>query len=201
MLRGTDDVDNAIGFDCVPGNALLDYWSHRQLGVEYDDRGQYAASGSTDNALLEQLLDEPFFRLAPPKSTGRDLFNPDWLYARLDAAGARAPADVQATLTALTAIAIVRDIAAYAPACDAVYVCGGGARNDWLMTEIRRQLDRAGLAAARLASTAALGIPPQQVEAIAFAWLARQFMLRQPASLPSVTGAAGARVLGALYPA
>jgi len=187
------------GFDCGPGNALLDYWAHRHLQQRYDDGGAYAAQGQLVQPLLADLLGEPFFALAPPKSTGRDLFNSDWLTAKLAPHAALAPADVQATLTFLTAISIAREIERHAVDCDAVFVCGGGALNRTLIRDLKSALSTLGLHVA-VQATDVLGVPALQVEAFAFAWLARQFVARQAGNLTAVTGAAGPRVLGALYP-
>ncbi|CAB3766199.1 anhydro-N-acetylmuramic acid kinase [Burkholderia puraquae] len=187
------------GFDCGPANALLDEWATRHLGKPYDDGGKFAARGTVHAPLLDMLLDEPYFAALPPKSTGRDLFNPAWLDAKLAAFAQVAPEDVQATLTALTAVSIAREIAQHAAGCKAVFVCGGGARNPVLLDALRHALREAGVPAT-VDTTAALGVPPQQVEALAFAWLAYRFTARQPGNLATVTGAAGNRVLGALYP-
>jgi anhydro-N-acetylmuramic acid kinase len=187
------------GFDCGPGNALLDYWAHRHLQQRYDDGGAYAAQGQVIQPLLADLLGEPFFALAPPKSTGRDLFNSGWLTAKLASHGALAPADVQATLTFLTAVSIAREIERHAIDCDAVFVCGGGALNRTLMRDLENALSTLSLHVA-VQATDVLGVPALQVEAFAFAWLARQFVARQAGNLTAVTGAAGPRVLGALYP-
>ncbi|CAM2140860.1 anhydro-N-acetylmuramic acid kinase [Pararobbsia alpina] len=191
---------SVTGFDCGPGNALMDYWVQQHRGTAYDEGGAFAASGTVDEALLDALLEDPYFVAAPPKSTGRDLFNPDWLAQRLgDVAVLPEPADVQATLAALTAETIASDIARHAPACEAVYVCGGGAYNLTLMSMLDEALNRRGLRA-EVQSTAALGVPPHHVEAFAFAWLAYRFVHREPGNLVAVTGARGPRVLGALYP-
>lgn len=187
------------GFDCGPANALIDAWAARHLGKPYDDGGKFAARGTVDAPLLDALLDEPYFDAQPPKSTGRDLFNPAWLDAKLAAFAHVTPEDVQATLTALTAVSIAREIARHAPDCSAVYACGGGARNPVLLDALGNALRERGVRAA-VDTTATLGVPPQQVEALAFAWLARRFAAREPGNLASVTGAAGDRVLGALYP-
>ncbi|MBO9536886.1 anhydro-N-acetylmuramic acid kinase [Herbaspirillum sp.] len=186
------------GFDTGPGNALMDAWIKLHRGQHYDADGDWGASGKVHEGLLARLRDENFFRLAPPKSSGRDLFHMDWLQAALQKTGeAVAPADVQATLAMLTAGTIADAIAAHAPDAQQVYVCGGGAENRFLMRLLQQALQgRAGVQ-----STAALGIAPNQVEALAFAWLARRFDLRLPGNLPAVTGARGLRVLGALYPA
>jgi len=153
-----------------------------------------------DHAQLDALLDEPFFELPPPKSTGRDLFNPAWMDAKLAAFANLAPADVQATLTALTATTVAREIARHASDVRAVYVCGGGARNPVLMKMLEQALEDGGVAGVPVMTTEALGVPPQQVEALAFAWLAMRCVAREPGNLPAVTGASGARVLGAIYP-
>jgi anhydro-N-acetylmuramic acid kinase len=188
------------GFDCGPANALIDEWALRHLQRAYDDGGQFAAQGAVHPALLDALLDEPFFELPPPKSTGRDLFNPAWMDAKLAAFASLAPADVQATLTALTATTVAREIARHASDVRAVYVCGGGARNPVLMKMLQQALEDGGVAGVPVMTTEALGVPPQQVEAFAFAWLAMRCVAREPGNLPAVTGASGGRVLGAIYP-
>lgn len=185
------------GFDCGPGNALLDDWIHRHRGLPYDDRGAWAASGNVDETLLARLLDEPYFQAPPPKSTGRDLFHPGWLRDVLENFGGVGPSavDVQATLATLTATAIARDIKTHAPHAHRLIVCGGGARNDYVMATLARLLPGIDVQ-----TTADFGVPVSQVEAIAFAWLARQCVRRAPGNVPTVTGAAGPRVLGAIYP-
>ncbi|MGU7783676.1 anhydro-N-acetylmuramic acid kinase [Burkholderia sp. PU8-34] len=187
------------GFDCGPANALIDEWASRHLGKPYDEGGRFAARGNIHAPLLDALLDEPYFDAPPPKSTGRDLFNPAWLDGKLAAFAQLAPEDIQATLTALTAVSIAHEVAQHAPDCTAVYVCGGGARNPVLLDTLVNALRDRGVRAA-VDTTTALGVPPQQVEALAFAWLARRFTARETGNLASVTGAAGDRVLGALYP-
>jgi anhydro-N-acetylmuramic acid kinase len=185
------------GFDTGPGNVLMDGWIARHQGKQYDADGAWAASGMVDESLLAELLAEPYFALAAPKSTGRDLFHMDWLDAIL-ARGPSLPAqDVQATLTALTAVSIASEIEAEAEQVDAVYVCGGGAYNGALMRELKAALG--GNTA--VASTAVLGVAPNRVEALAFAWLGYRFQQRKAGNLPAVTGAKGDRILGALYPA
>lgn len=194
-----DGQGGVRGFDCGPGNALMDAWCQQHLGLDYDDQGAWAASGRVDDALLAVLLDEPFLAQRPPKSTGRDLFNPGWLALRLQAAGvgARAlpAADVQATLAELTVRAASQALLAHLPQARRLLVCGGGAYNLHLMRRLA-----ALLPAMAVASTDSAGLPPLQVEAAAFAWLARAFVQRRPANCPAVTGAVGGRVLGALYP-
>lgn len=196
VLHGDGRVS---GFDTGPGNVLMDLWVARHTGKPYDENGAFAAAGRVDEQLLETLLDEPYFRQPPPKSTGRDLFHAEWLDAKLAQHAHLAPADVQATLTRLTAVSIAQAIEASTadqPA-QAVYVCGGGAYNGVLLRDIADVLG----GAVPVASTDALGVAPNRVEALAFAWLGYRFMRRQPGNLPAVTGAAGLRVLGALYPA
>jgi anhydro-N-acetylmuramic acid kinase len=172
------------GFDTGPGNVLMDAWIGRHLGKEYDADGAWAATGKLNPVLLGVLLEEPYFAQPAPKSTGRDLFHAEWLDARLAQCPGLPPEDVQATLTALTALTIARAINDEIADVDAVYVCGGGAYNGTLLREL----------------AAALGVPPNRVEAMVFAWLAHRFDERQPGNLPSVTGARGERILGALYP-
>ncbi|MBZ8138499.1 anhydro-N-acetylmuramic acid kinase [Rubrivivax gelatinosus] len=182
------------GFDCGPGNALLDFWSQRHLGQPYDADGAWAAGGQVDQRLLQALLADGFFGRPPPKSTGRDLFNEAWLAARLDTK--LAPRDVMATLAELTARGAADALQTLAPATARLVVCGGGAFNRHLMARLAALLPRA-----RLISSAELGIPPDQVEAIAFAWLAQAHLERRAGNRVAVTGARGERVLGALYPA
>lgn len=191
---------DVIGFDTGPGNVLMDAWISQHNGSHYDANGEWAKSGCVQDSLLKALLDEEFFALAPPKSTGRDLFHPAWLAEKLTGFPNISSADVQATLTMFTAVTLSEAIRIYAPNTQAVYVCGGGAYNGLLMSWIgqRLQLHQPTI---RLASTDTLGIAPNQVEAVAFAWLAQRFITRQPGNLPAVTGARGLRVLGALYPA
>jgi anhydro-N-acetylmuramic acid kinase len=183
-----------FGFDTGPGNRLLDAWIAREQGQSLDRDGAWAAGGRCDAGLLEALRDEPYLRLPPPKSTGRELFNLDWLERRL--LGVRLdPRDVQATLLEFTAVTIGEAVGAHAPD-SAVYVCGGGAHNAALLAALRRQPG-----VGRVASTAALGVDPDYVEAIAFAWFARQTLAGIATGSPSVTGAAASRILGGIYAA
>ena len=187
------------GFDCGPANALLDLWCHVSIGQAYDAGGAWAASGAVDARLLDALLDEPYFSLPAPKSTGRDRFHHEWLEARLAASDARRrlpPRDIQATLAELTAETCVRALRVHGADAAEVIVCGGGAYNADLMERLRQ-----AMAPTAVVSSDARGLPPDQVEATAFAWLARAFMRREPGNIATVTGAAGPRILGALYPA
>ncbi len=183
------------GYDTGPGNLLMDGWIHAQRGQRYDDSGQWAASGRVLPDLLAELMSEPYLALPAPKSTGRDLFNTAWLTQHLQHFASAAPADVQATLTAFTAFTLANAIQRDAPGAEAVYVCGGGAMNTCLMRLLQEKL------ACPVSDTGVLGVSPQHVEALAFAWLAERFCERLPGNLPSVTGARGPRLLGALYPA
>jgi anhydro-N-acetylmuramic acid kinase len=198
LLPPLDAPENpaVLGFDCGPGNALMDHWCQLHTGAPFDRGGQWAASGQVLPALLAQLQAEPYFTKAPPKSTGRDLFNPAWLSARLGTATAFAPADVQATLTEFTAIVCAADVLRHGNDSKLLIVCGGGALNDHLLGRLR-----ALLPALDVAASTEHGLPPLQVEAAAFAWLARSTIRREAGNLASVTGARGARVLGAVYPA
>jgi len=184
------------GFDTGPGNVLMDGWIHRHHGKEYDMDGAWAASGKVLPELLAELLKEPYLALPAPKSTGRDLFHLEWLDARLAVHAEAAPEDVQRTLTQYTAVTLADAIKAYGAAADAVYICGGGAYNGVLMHALGAELGKQVL----VASTQALGVAPNRVEALAFAWLGYRFSERLAGNLPSVTGASGDRVLGALYP-
>jgi anhydro-N-acetylmuramic acid kinase len=185
-----------IGFDCGPGNALMDTWCTEHTGKPYDAGGSWAASGSVNAELLCVFFHEPFFAKLPPKSTGRDLFNGHWLTSCLSRIAPISANDVQATLAELTALSCARAIQDHLPQCSDLYVCGGGAFNAHLLGRIQ-----AALPATHVATTTAKGVHPQQVEAAAFAWLAQQALLRKTASVKSVTGARGARILGAIYPA
>ncbi len=185
------------GFDTGPGGALLDGWCQRHHNTAYDAAGTWAQTGRVDAALLADLLAEPFFARTPPKSTGRDTFNMAWVDAAVAQHKADSrPADVQATLSELTAVSVVQALKAHALGTHELIVCGGGARNSDLLARMARLMPQA-----RMRSSDTEGILVDQVEAAAFAWLARQFMLRQPGNLPAVTAAQGPRVLGALYPA
>ncbi len=185
------------GYDCGPANILMDGWTERHLGQPFDRDGAWARSGLTLAPLLERMLDEPFFAMQPPKSTGRDLFDLGWVDRRLD--GSESPADVQATLLALSATtiatAIRSTVGAHSTALDVV-ACGGGARNTAFMEALALQV-----APARMLSSSVFGFEPESIEPLAFAWLACARLYGRPANLPDVTGASGPRVLGAVYPA
>jgi anhydro-N-acetylmuramic acid kinase len=182
-----------IGFDCGPGNMLMDAWIGLHRGEAYDKNGAWAASGKVIPALLHALQQDPYFGAAPPKSCGRDQFNMGWLQGRLH--GGEAPADVQATLLALTRDGIADAIHRFCPGAQEIYLCGGGAHNAALADGLRQALP-----ACRIQPTDALGVGTDWMEAIAFAWLARQAMHGKPANLPQATGAAHPCILGAIHP-
>jgi anhydro-N-acetylmuramic acid kinase len=180
------------GFDTGPANRLLDAWISLHQGKDFDADGAWASTGRCDETLLQQLLDEPYLSLPPPKSTGRELFNLPWLNSKLGLFSRR-PQDVQATLQQFTAVTIAAAVRKHAPAA-ALYVCGGGARNTALLEALAQWV-----APNPVATTAALGLDPDYVEAVAFAWFGRRTLDGLTSSAGSVTGAAGARVLGGVY--
>ena len=178
---------SVLGWDCGPGNALMDHWCSAHTGALFDDNGAWSATGIVDPEFLETLMAEPFLQRAPPKSTGRDLFNPAWLEKRLPV-DSYLPQDIQATLTEFTAMACAQDIQRRAAQAQELIVCGGGALNEQLMRRLAHHLP-----AVQVTNSQDRGLPPLQVEAAAFAWLAFKTVHRQTSSLPSVTGARGAR--------
>jgi anhydro-N-acetylmuramic acid kinase len=182
------------GFDTGPGNLLLDAWVREKFGRDFDRGGSLAAQGRPVDALLDRMLADPYFRRRPPKSTGRDYFNMNWL--RRFGVARHDPRNVLATLAELTARSVRDSIVRFCPGVSEVYLCGGGVRNVAIVNRLERALP--GI---RVASTEALGIHPDWVEAAAFAWLAQRALKREAGSLPDVTGAKGPRVLGAVYPA
>ncbi len=181
------------GFDTGPGNTLLDQWVYRHRGEHYDPLGAWGAEGEADTALLEALTQHPYLTLPPPKSTGKESFNLSWLDSVLEGHSEVSPQDVQATLAEFTAASIADGLADCEP--DEVFVCGGGASNTDLMRRLYRRLSPTALG-----TTAELGCDPAWVEAAAFAWLAWRTLEGLPGNVPSVTGAEGPRVLGAVYP-
>ncbi len=182
------------GFDCGPGNLLMDAWCMQHLQQPFDAAGAWAATGKVLPELLDRLLAEPFFALPPPRSSGRDLFNMGWLQSHLQ--GAEAPEDVQATLLALTCTSIAQSIVKQCSGAREIYLCGGGAHNSTLRRELAVLLPECSVQ-----TTNDLGIDGDYLEAIAFAWLAEQNLSGHPANLPLVTGAAHPCILGAVYPA
>lgn len=183
-----------LGFDCGPGNLLMDSWIERHKGLRYDEAGRWATQGRVLPKLLHSLLANNFFTTSPPKSCGREEFNMSRLEGHL--AGSEQPEDVQATLLELTALSSTQAIACWCGQPDELFVCGGGGRNLALMARLQHHLPDS-----RVASTDCLGQPADWVEAVAFAWLAWRTLRGEPGNLPAVTGAKGQRVLGAIYPA
>lgn len=185
-----------LGFDCGPGNALLDAWVQQHRGQPYDDNGQWAASGQVQAPLLAQMLADPYFAVAGPKSTGREYFHLRWLHGHLSAWPALAAVDVQATLLELTARSCAEALQAQMAGCRELLVCGGGARNSQLLARLA-----ALLPGCVVQPSDAVGLPGDWLEAMAFAWLAERCIERLSGNCPEVTGAAGPRILGAIYPA
>lgn len=184
-----------LGFDTGPGNVLMDGWIHSYSGATYDKNGDWAASGKVHEGLLADLLADPYFALPAPKSTGRESFNRAWLDRSLAALEEQpTPADVQATLLEVTAVTIAESIGRLGDSAKEVYVCGGGTYNSTLMSRLQELLSND-----KVTSTAALGVDPQWMEAMAFAWLAQQTIERKPGNLCAVTGATREVILGGVY--
>lgn len=192
-------ADGAVmGFDCGPGNVLMDLWCERHLGTAYDHDGEWASGGKVHRDLLQHMLSEPYIQRAPPKSTGRDLFNTEWLDHQLAkvAAGDKPPdpRDIQATLADFTCMAAQRAVQSTLPSAERMLVCGGGALNSYLMRRLATLLP-----STQVSSSNSAGLPPLQVEAAAFAWLAKLRVTQKAGNYPLVTGAKGPRVLGSLH--
>ena len=182
------------GFDTGPGNLLLDLWAARHTAAEFDRDGQFASRGAVIASLLEHMMADDYLDRQPPKSTGRERFNGSWLAA--NGVGSQPAHDVQATLAEFTARTIAESIERHCRGANEVLVCGGGVHNLDLMRRLQRRL-----AGRNFTRTDDAGIPADWVEAMAFAWLARQSLLHAPGNVPDVTGARGPRILGAIYPA
>lgn len=182
------------GFDTGPGNGIMDAWCQRHIGKNYDVGGEFAASGHVISGLLSACLNDDWFDRPPPKSTGRDQFNLAWLEAKMQGMEI-SPANVQATLTAITAHTVVDSLRKEMPTCQRVLVCGGGSHNPVLMRHLQDLLSPL-----QIDTTRSHGLDPDYVEAAAFAWLAKESLAKRPGNLPAVTGAKGLRVLGVLYP-
>jgi anhydro-N-acetylmuramic acid kinase len=181
------------GFDTGPGNVLMDMWIKKCLNKDYDENGNWAKTGTSNQPLLTQLLDEHFLKQKPPKSTGRDLFNNSWLNEKLKTVH-DSEENIQATLLAFTYESIAKAIEAWGPRSGEIYVCGGGASNEFLMSELLKRLTNFNIKSAE-----SLGIDPNWVEACAFAWLAKQTLEGKAGNLPSVTGANKSLILGGIY--
>ena len=186
--------NQALGFDTGPGNTFIDYWCQLQLNIPYDANGAWSSQGNVNTGLLTHLLDDAYFELAPPKSTGKEYFSPAWLKQKLAAFPNCSAVDVQATLCELTSRSIANAIIEHAANSQKILVCGGGTHNQQLMTSLTRHIP------APVISTETFNIHPDHVEAMAFAWLARQTLNHLPGNLCSVTGARAPAVLGGIYP-
>ena len=184
----------AIGFDSGPGNTLMDLWVQRNLGAAYDKNGAWAKKGKLNCPLLNSLKDDPFFKLPPPKSTGKEYFSPQWLDKKIGRIPSCNVEDIQASLCYLTAESITDAIKLHAPLTNQTLICGGGIHNDCLVSIIKNILPHP------VSSTAQFGINPDHVEAIAFAWLARQSINNLSGNLTEVTGAKSPVILGGIYP-
>ncbi|MBT8437881.1 MAG: anhydro-N-acetylmuramic acid kinase [Gammaproteobacteria bacterium] len=188
-----DTMQPVLGFDTGPGNTLLNYWNQKHQGSAFDDAGTWANSGVVIDSLLEKMIStEDYFRLDPPKSTGTEFFNPNWLLNFMD--DKYKAKDVQATLVELTVVTIANAIARLPQGLESIYVCGGGVHNHYLLERLEDNL-----AQGRLATTEALGVDPDFVEAAAFAWLARERINLRPGNIPDVTRAQHAGILGGIY--
>ncbi len=188
--------DTCSGFDCGPGNALMDAWIQRHKQQAYDKSGQWAGSSTADPALLKQLMSDPFLKLAPPKSTGKEHYHLNWLEQQLAGLAELDAAQVQATLCQFTCESVAMALEQHLPAVERLIVCGGGVHNSHLFDSLQQRLPDI-----QIESSAQQGIDPDWVEAMAFAWLARQTLLGLPGNLPAVTGADRPLVLGAIHPA
>jgi len=183
-----------LGFDTGPGNTLMDYWCQHTLNQAYDINGSWASKGQVNTELLGHLLDDAYFRQPPPKSTGKEYFSAAWLHHKINPFLASKPEDIQTTLCHFSADSIADAISKHASDSKHVLVCGGGVHNEHLLTLLQNRLPMP------IRSTAQFGIEPDQVEAIAFAWLARQTLHRKPGNVCSVTGAKTPVILGGIYP-
>ncbi|HJO91800.1 MAG TPA: anhydro-N-acetylmuramic acid kinase [Victivallales bacterium] len=186
--------NDVLGFDTGPANCLMDLWIQKCKGLKYDEDGKWASSGKVNKQLLDELLKESYFQFEPPKSTGKELFNIEWLENELSKLNDIKQEDVQATLCDFTAKTVADAVLKYSPETEAVYSCGGGAFNKYFQQRLGYYLKEV-----KISVTDELGIPVQWVEAIAFAWLAKQRVESKPGNIPSVTGASEKVLLGAVY--
>ncbi len=189
-----DHSQPIIGFDTGPGNVLIDAWCQSQNRGTYDPGGEWAATGTIIESLLNQMLTEPYFQLPHPKSTGRERFNHQWLQNQPGLSETGSPADICATLVELTAITIGESVKTGFAHCQELFICGGGARNQFLVNRIAAQLP-----AFKVGTTEELGVNPDWVEAMGFAWLAKQSLEGNQVKLASVTGASQNCILGGIY--
>jgi len=190
-----DPAQQIVGFDCGPGNLLMDGWIEKHRSLPFDHHGEWGLSGKVDPGLLQHLLGIDYFELSPPKSTGRELFNMEWLARHLAGFSALRTEDVQATLLEFTAASIATSLLKQNPDCQRALVCGGGSHNKGLMKRLE------SLLGIPTESTVLHGLSPDWVEAATFAWFARRALRREPTGTPPITGASHSVVLGAIYPA
>ena len=190
-----DKNEAVTGFDTGPANTLINHWTQQHQNKSYDESGQWAASGEINSEFLEQLLKDDYFKLTPPKSTGTEYFNPAWLTKHLAVFPFLAAEDVQASLTAFTAITVKDAVNQHAPDVEEMIVCGGGVHNDFLFQQLKSRLTHI-----EINSSAKYDLDPDYIEATAFAWLAKQTMEHKPGNLPEVTGAKRKVILGGIYP-
>ena len=188
------------GFDCGPGNMLMDAWIHQHQGNTFDENGKWALQGKVNTELLARMLSDPFFAKAPPKSTGRDDFHLNWLQEKLGDVN-HSIEDVQATLLHLSAHSALEALVRHGPQTQKLIVCGGGAKNQALMNLLKVKAQHFFKEPLEITTSDSVGIDPQLVEGLAFAWLAWAHKEKRPANLSAVTGAKGPRILGACYPA
>ncbi|AGX86967.1 anhydro-N-acetylmuramic acid kinase [Candidatus Symbiobacter mobilis] len=193
LVAGADN--DGIGFDCGPGNVLMDAWARRHLGQPMDRDGAWAATGRVHGDLLQRMGSDPYFHRPPPKSTGRDRFHEAWLAVHCQDFADVPAADVQATLAELTAASCADCVLRYAPGCQRLIVCGGGAYNRHVLGRIQQRLPEV-----QVGISDDYGLHATMVEACAFAWMALLAQHRIALPLPRVTGASGPRILGAWYP-
>ncbi len=194
LLPEHSSQQSVIGFDTGPANTLMDVWIKQQKGLAYDHDGEWSRSGNVIQDLLSRMLQDPYFQLPAPKSTGKEYFSTQWLNHYLGNSSLRAE-DIQATLCALTVTSISQALKPYPPINELI-VCGGGALNRYLLEQLSQHLPQT-----TVVTSHSRGIDPMHVEALAFAWLAKQFYARLPGNIPAVTGASRPAILGALYPA
>lgn len=180
-----------IGFDCGPGNILMDHWIKLNRNLNFDKNGNWSKKGQVIEELLKYFLKDKFFNKLPPKSTGRDLFNLDWIKKGIKKT--YSPEDIQRTLIELTAISITDSIKKNCSGADEIYICGGGAKNDFLVEILKNKINLI------IRGTSDLNLPEQQVESVAFAWLANQTLDKKFNNSPDVTGAKGFRILGSIH--
>ena len=186
--------EKTTGFDTGPGNGLMDYWVQKNLNTHYDENGTWAQSGRINRELVDQLKKDPYFKLNPPKSTGKEYFSPAWLEKKIPLLSDYKEEDVQASLCQFSAETISESIKNHAPLTHQTIVCGGGVHNKTLIKSVKKNLDHP------VSSTADFGVNPDHVEAMAFAWLAKQTVNNMPGNITEVTGAKKPVILGGIYP-